>query len=648
MDEGELLNLRDYIGILSRRWLIVAACTIGCLVLAVVYSLLQTRLYSATSEIIINQSTAADLFDPITGNTASSRLIENEARFIESRAMREAVADPSAEGALSPTLQAGVLNERVIAIDASTDSDADVLKIAVTMNDPVEAAAVSNKFASKFIELRKQRAVDDYRSAADTIQTNISDLQARLADENVADRSALEQQRITLLDALNDLDVTADLASAGSAQVITPAVPKESPVSPLTRRNAVLGTVLGLILGVGAAVMLESLDHSISGKQEIEAATHGLPNLAVIPTVKEWKNRGTTRIVSVDEPNSPTAEAYRSLRAALQFVAVDQDLSVIQLTSANPGEGKTTTSVNLAVAMAKAGRRVALVDADLRKPRIHEFFGLSNEPGLTSVIIGQTDAASTCQVVEDKVGLLAVMPSGPLPPGPSELLGSRRAQEVFASLRGLADVVIVDSPPVLPVSDALVMSRYVDATLLVANGSRTQQGELRRALELLQQVEARVVGTILNQVRKNEGGYGYGYGYSYGHDQASNSWRFGLPALSSPGRAGRAGNRPTPAPSLPVVANGGSHRGSSGNGKAARPAATAPATNKPRTNGATAPTRVDAPAPSSPPTGQPSAQPRSRSGRVSDMLDIPADQPVAERRPTRWEEDTIIVDPAGQ
>lgn len=281
-----------------------------------------------------------------------------------------------------------------------------------------------------------------------------------------------------------------------------------------------VGLLLGTILGVSVAFVLETLDTSISGKEDLEAATGTIPNLAVVPALRDWRERTTTRIVTVERPQSPESEAYRTLRAALEFATVDAEARILQVTSANPGEGKTTTAVNLAVTMARNGKRVTLVDADLRKPRLHAFFDLPVEPGLTSVILGQMKASDVGHEVERDAGVLTIMSSGPLPPGPSELLGSERTGRVLRELAENSDILIVDSAPVLPVSDALVLAKKVDATILVANGSRTRVPEISQAVELLSQVDARVIGTVLNQAKRGSSGYGYGYGYGYEQDKA--------------------------------------------------------------------------------------------------------------------------------
>jgi len=200
-------------------------------------------------------------------------------------------------------------------------------------------------------------------------------------------------------------------------------------------------------------------------------------------------------------------------------LALDTPVVTIEVTSPSPREGKTTTVANLGVAIARAGQRVVVVGADLRCPSVHEFFGLDGSLGLTSVILGKTPLSAVLQPVAGQ-NRLSVLPSGPLPPNPAEILSSWRFAEVLTSLHQNADVVLIDAPPVLPVADALVLSGRVDATLLVTLAGVTARQEVSHAMELLTQVGAPVVGTVLNGVAES-GEHGYGYDYQRSTDAAS-------------------------------------------------------------------------------------------------------------------------------
>ena len=269
------------------------------------------------------------------------------------------------------------------------------------------------------------------------------------------------------------------------------------------------GFAIGIVLGIALAFLREYLDDTVKTKDDLEAAT-GLTVVGIVPAVADWKKREATPLISVMQPRSPAAEAYRSVRTSVEFLSLDQPIGSIQVTSALASEGKTSTLANLAVTFARAGQRVIVLCCDLRRPRVHEFFGLSNRVGFTSVLLGDAPIATAIQKADRElpIGLVA---SGPLPPNPAELLASKRAVEVIEELDRRCDLLLIDSPPVLPVTDALVISGLVDGVLLVASSGASTKRGVKRATELLRQVDAPLIGSILNGVQsKHEYGYAYG------------------------------------------------------------------------------------------------------------------------------------------
>lgn len=206
-----------------------------------------------------------------------------------------------------------------------------------------------------------------------------------------------------------------------------------------------------------------------------------------------------SNLITLSDPRSPIAEAYRTLRTNLDFSSLDHPLKSMVVTSAGPEEGKSTTLANLAVTTAQAGRQVILVDCDLRRPRLHELFNVSNESGLTTMVVNET-AMKQPPLHETGITGLQLLPSGPQPPNPVELLASRRMAEVIELLTGQADMVLFDTPPVIAVTDAAVLASRVDGVLLVINAGSTKRDYVRQAQALLQKVNARVVGTVLTNV----------------------------------------------------------------------------------------------------------------------------------------------------
>jgi succinoglycan biosynthesis transport protein ExoP len=508
------LELRDYLVILRRRTVTIVVVTLVVVAVSLVASNLRTPRYRATAEVLLQPAGAGDPFNPVQNQrTDAARAVHTEMQLLESEPVREAVRKRLGS---------------VPRVSASSVGDTDVIQVGATSTDPGRAARVANAFAEAYVDLRQQQAVDGLLKAVQKIQVKVNELQtqidsldrqiaqlppqARVAPDNalVPRRAVLIQQQGAFQGRLDEVQVTANLKT-GDAQLATPASIPLRPDSPRPRRDAIVAIVVGLLLGVASALLREHLDDTIKNKDELERLSDGLPTLGIIPVEASWKDRDEPYVVSRAEPFSPSAEAFRSLRTAIQFVGLDRPVHTLQITSPNAGEGKTATLSNLAVALGRAGQRVGLVCCDLRRPRLHEFFGIANTVGFTSVLLGEASLDAAMVRVKGEANI-AVLPAGPPPPNPSELLASPRTAEVLTSLQAHFDVVLVDSPPVLPATDAAVISGRVDVTLFVANAGETGRTEMTRAIELLRQVDAPLIGVVLNGAR-GEPGSGYHYHY---------------------------------------------------------------------------------------------------------------------------------------
>lgn len=219
-------------------------------------------------------------------------------------------------------------------------------------------------------------------------------------------------------------------------------------------------------------------------------------------------NDKLSQLITVTEPRSPISEAYRTLRTSLDFAGLDRKLQTLAVTSAGVGEGKSTTLANLAVVTAQAGQKVILVDADLRRPSLHSLFGLENDAGLTTMMMDE-GALAAPPLRETGIEGLSLLSSGPLPPNPAELMGSRRMEEVIAALAQRASTIFFDTPPVVAVTDAAVLATKVDGVLLVISAGKTRREYARSAVQRLQQINARLVGTVLTNVPTGAGFTGY-------------------------------------------------------------------------------------------------------------------------------------------
>lgn len=284
------------------------------------------------------------------------------------------------------------------------------------------------------------------------------------------------------------------------------------PVSPQPLRNLGLATILGLLIGLGAAVLRELLDTTVKSHEEVAQVTEA-PVMGHIAYDPDASKRPL--VTSLDS-HAPRIEAFRVLRTNMQFVDVDKKSKVFTITSSVPEEGKTTTATNLAITLAEAGQKVMLLEADLRRPKVAGQLRLESAVGLTTVLVGRIDLWDAIQ--DHSVPNLSVLTSGAIPPNPSELLQSQAMGEVLTRLRAEYDVIIVDAPPLLPVTDAALIASQSDGALVVVRHGKTTRDQLHHAIERLDSVDARALGVVLNMVpnrKSSDSYYGYGYGYGY-------------------------------------------------------------------------------------------------------------------------------------
>jgi len=306
--------------------------------------------------------------------------------------------------------------------------------------------------------------------------------------------------------------------------VIAPAKEPLSPIKPRKALNLLIGLVVGLVLGVGLSFFLDSMDNSVKTAEEIET-NFGIPVLGLIPSIqsegpRKKKRNGRDEISKIAStlvtkytPRSPISEAYRAIRTNIQFSKIDAPLRSIVVTSAAPSEGKSTTVANLAFTTALAGAKTLLIDADLRRPVVHSLFGLEREPGMTNILAERL--APEKVIKPSGVENLDILTCGAIPPNPSELLGSQRMKELVQQLKAKYDLVLFDSPPVITVTDTAVLSNQVEGVVLVVLSHGTDRRALARAKSLLSNVNANILGSILNKIDLTGIGSSYDYYYHY-------------------------------------------------------------------------------------------------------------------------------------
>ena len=513
-DDDQSLDLRRYLAVIRRRRAVIFLVAVATGLVALVASLLQTPVYEAHANILVQPRATESVFSDNPGRS-SLNAIETEIEVLGS--------DPVKDGVLA---RLGTLPD----ISAARVGESEVMQLTGRSTEARQAARVANAYAESYVEFRKTEAVGELEAAArgiedriDELQTEIDDLEARISRTATADRSTLEvtlgprysnllTQQALLAQKLDELQVDADLKSGGARIVRTARVP-QSPTTPKPVRNGVAGLGLGLVAGSMVALVRENFDDSVRDKEQLSRVV-GIPVLGLVPAMRGGTGDlgSSAKLVSGD---SPVGEAFRTLRTSLQLLGVDRPIASLQITSPLAGEGKTSIVSGLGIMLAATGHRVVMVDSDLRRPRLHEVFGFGNDVGLTSAFVGDVGVSDVVRQVPGEQSLF-LLSSGPIPANPAELLSSKRMAELLFALQADFDMILVDSTPVLPVTDATLLAAWVEATLLVARANVTTERQLADAMEQLQRVEANVVGTVLNDM-EDDLGYGYYYGGGAAH-----------------------------------------------------------------------------------------------------------------------------------
>ncbi len=461
------MELRDYIRILRKSWVLIVLLTLVAVAAAAAYSIVQTPKYSATTRVFVSSQSADSTSELLQGSSFTQGRVKTYSSLVTTPIVLLPVI-----AKLGLSITAEQLAERV---NGAAQLDTTLIEITVTDVDPVVAANIANATSQSLT------------AVVEKIETTEGSVGSPVKLTRVED-----------------------------------AIVASTPISPNIPLNIVLGALVGLALAVGLAVLREVLDTRIRNERDIEQLTD-TPIMGGI--VFDPKAAERPLIVQVD-PRSPRAESFRTLRTNLQFLEIDGARSFV-VTSSIQGEGKTTTATNLAIAMADAGMRVLLVDADLRRPKVSRYLDIEGAVGLTDVLIGHSTLGDTVQ--RWGRGSLFVLPAGQIPPNPSELLGSRAMQQLVATVEKEFDAVIFDSPPLLPVTDAAILAKRAGGVILVVAAGRVRKNQVGGAFAALQNVDARVSGVVLTMLPvKGPDAYGYTYGrygYTYASDNDKTSQR---------------------------------------------------------------------------------------------------------------------------
>ena len=448
------LTLLDYLSLLRKYWRSIAAITLVAISLAATYCLLAQPTYTSKASLFFSVNSANSASDLNAGSSYAESQVQSFAKVARTDIVLQPVIDKLGLAATPEQLA----EQMTVTVPTKTAT----LDLAVVANSPDSAAQLANAISEQLVT------------------TTIDQLSPPSPDGTKS--------------------VTATIISSAELPVV--------PTTPNTMRNLALGAMLGLLLGAGLAIVRDMLNLSIHSERDIERVTE-IPVIGVVP---EDDDAVRNPLVLHADPHSQRAEAYRSLRTNLQFLGLDRGKRSIVVTSSVPGEGKTTTAINTASTLAAAGERVLLIDADLRRPKVARYLSVEGGVGLTTVLIGEAklgDVVQPCGVSD-----LHVVAAGALPPNPAELLGLPQMQQLLAEASRRYDTVIIDAPPLLPVTDAAVLSRITDGTLVVVGSSIARRPQLAKALEALERVDTRILGLLLTRARGHDAGH-YRYDYSY-------------------------------------------------------------------------------------------------------------------------------------
>ena len=455
------MDLSHVLYALRRRWYFPVVAVVLSLLLAAGWMALQTPMYRATSQVFVSASQAS-----------------------------------SAEA--GGAVQADVFGQNRVATYAQLVSSPEVLEPVIS---DLGLTATPRDLAGQITAVNPPQTV-----LLEVTATDASSAQAAALANAAGQR---------LADAIETLETADDSDTAPIKVTVTkPAVPPGSPYSPHPTTTLGLALLLGLGIGVGIALLREQLDTTVKGSDQLTDLAGAAP-LGVIAYDPDAEREPLPAL----DQQALRSESFRTIRTNLQYTDVDNPPKVVAITSSVPSEGKSTAACNLAITMAQAGLRVCLIEADLRRPRVADYLGIESTVGLTDVLAGRVPLREA--MLPWNRYLLTVLPSGTIPPNPSELLSSEQMKSILTTCRNEFDVVIVDTTPLLAVADGAITAAAADGAILMVRHGRTSIDQLEKALTALDQVDARLLGTVLNYApskrRDGYGGYGYGYGYGYGH-----------------------------------------------------------------------------------------------------------------------------------
>jgi capsular exopolysaccharide synthesis family protein len=523
-------RLEDYLSVLRVRKGVIAIAILSVMAITFGLSLLQTEIYESEAKVLVEPLSLSP------GEPATPPNMETEKEVVASaevatRAAERLDYDGDVEALLEP-------------LTAEVTAGAEIIVMRYEHPVPEEARRRARAFAEAYLEFRSERAAAELLTSREPLEVELARLDAELQRVNQEIADEVDPDRVDTLQAeaealigqiaivqqqLNQMPTRIRVG-----QVVDAPDRPTSPSRPNLLMNLSLGLLVGAALGIGLAFLRERLTGHVRGTEDIESSV-GAPVLGLVPIRDPKKDGFSADGAHLAASRSPLAEAYRTLRAGIAFASSRADTKTILITSPNPGEGKSSITANLGVSLAHMGKSVILVSADVRRPTLHRFFDLEDDTGLTDVLRKKNHPleALTPTGIED----LMVMQIGSSIDDGDELLASEEMQGLLSGLRDIADFVLIDGAPILPVADALVVAPLVDAVLLIVDSKRTERGAVAEAVKRLERIDARVIGTVINRFDPSQArAYGYG-GYGRGYEGRAAIARTAKGPPNSVGRA---------------------------------------------------------------------------------------------------------------
>ena len=498
-------DLRQYPRILWRRKRLVVVVVLLAGATTWLWSARQPSTYVARAEVQV-LPLRDQLISPVPGGANESPNLETEALIVSSTDVADRVRTSLGT---SEDLQALLKNLEVAPIQ-----NTDVLSISYAAGDPETAVARADAFAAAYVQQRIERAREVLGNAQAFIEEEIGPIRTRIAaltvdiaaTDDPVRRGGLQSELDILVARLQPLEASMlelEAAAVGAQGGLIVQGAADAGARPTTHRtrNVVLGLLGGLVLGIALAFAVEGFDARVTSREQIETEL-GAPVLGFIPSIPDASSEDAGTIVR-DDPTNQTSEAYRSLAINLLHTASATSVRTVMVTSALSGEGKSTTAANIATVIAQAGRTVTLVSGDLRRPRIHEMFGIPNETGFSTAL---SDSAGPGDVTwSSEIANLSIIPSGPAPDDPVALLAGERTAPFLGQLREAADIVIIDAPPMLPLADASILASISDATVLVVDAQRSDRDLMTESRERIETAGGSLIGVVYSNVRPGFG-----------------------------------------------------------------------------------------------------------------------------------------------